>query len=142
MGNLTTALVFVLVINCMLYVTQLTLNELNPDSPVSFLNTTHGNMIAQLDSGGNTLNEDVTGPFPGGQGATEPTGTGQDWDVFSKITEWFKNTWGIKYVYGIVTAPYYILQYILPQALAFVVGAIWYGITIMLIIAFIFGRDA
>lgn len=127
----------------MLFITQEAMVNLNPDSPIRWLNESQGNMIAQFDSTGQkTLDENITGGFPTGQASTSPTGTGQDWDVFSKVSEWLKGTWGVKWIYGIVTAPYYVLKYILPQSLAFTIGAIWYGITFMLIIAFIFGRDA
>jgi hypothetical protein len=139
MGNLTTALTFVLILNVL---TQAAVIEVNPEANVFFTN--EGTMLSNFDAGNNTLNVDnIANDLPTGQGSVSPTTGNLFTDVFSSAKTWLAKKTGLSYLTGILSAPYNMLSAMnLPRAFTFAVGTMWYALTLFLIIAFIWGRDS
>lgn len=149
MANITNALLIVLSINALLWLGQLSAIQINPEADL-FYNASDSiicdfetNNCADLynpqtpDSNPEqvlpTIEEDITG-----------TDTTSDFtDIFKGIKSFFTDTLGLKYVGAIYSAPSTFLKSIgLPPAVSGMLGLIWYGITILIVGAFLFGRDA
>lgn len=146
MGNLTVAFTFVMILNVLLFLSQVAIIELNPDGTVFF--NCEGSMLKTYDknscSGTYVLDDsEITNQLPQSEGAISPTTGNFFTDVVSSITDWFTTLPGINYLYAMVSAPYNLLKNMgAPAAIAFALGALWYGLTFFLIVAFIWGgRD-
>lgn len=144
MGNATIAMVFVVVLNMLMWLSQVAVINLNPSGEVfyhcddSLIESVGGNCTTYNSS---VLNSDATDLLPSGQSVQVAT-SNPFTDIFNNILGWFKNTWGIKYLYQIVSAPSAILSGIgLPSEVAFALGALWYSISIFVVLAFLWGRD-
>lgn len=144
MGNLTIALVFVLSLNVLVYLADVAVTDINPDGTNFY--TAKGSMIEgfaknsdlsdpQLDK------EVITNTLPT-SGSSVETDSGFEFsDILVAIRSWVSQAPGIKYIYGIIMAPYNLLQAMnIPGAVRFAVGAFWYGITLFLVVSFFFGR--
>lgn len=145
MGNITTMMVFVWTLNILIFMAQATMLSMNPES-VIFYNTT-GTVLAQHSQDNNIampnsaaiareLNPNTA------ESAQESTSIIPFVDAISSIKSWIQDK--INYLTAIVLGPYNILNAIpLPASFKPFIGAIallWYGVSVMLIIAFIFGR--
>lgn len=145
MGSLQTALIFVLFVNVFLWLSQVAVMELNPDSS-GFYNP-EGSLIAGFDSTGDLENpsldkEGIPANLPTGEGSVSPETGNFFTDLFASIKSWFISTPGISYIYGVVMAPYNMLSAMgVPEAFRFIIGGFWYGLTIFLIVAFFWGRE-
>ena len=63
-------------------------------------------------------------------------------ELFNNILGWFKSAPGIKYIYGVVAAPYNILKCTgLPSRFVAGIGTLWYLVSFLVLIAFLWGRD-
>lgn len=147
MGNLTTALVFVMALNVFMYLAQASILELNPDSAVLFFSG-EGHLITEFDknlgAGEPVLDTESTyDNLPSPAKDVSPTTGNIFSDMFTSIKDWFAQSSGLRYLAGIVSAPYNMLKAMgLPNSFTFAIGTLWYGITLFLIIAFTLGRDA
>jgi len=145
MANLTIALVFVLVVNALLILCSTAVDDINPGS--LFYNM-DGSCIDSFNAGGTDDpyldSEGIPDYYPESEGSVEPTsGEGFFTDLFGSIKNWAVSLPGISHVYCIVMSPYNMLKLMnLPEMFNFVIGALWYGLTIFLIVAFFWGRDA
>lgn len=137
------ALLFVLVLQALMFMASTAMAELNPGSEFYHLDGT----IASGFNIGNTtspmLNTDgITESLPSSEGSISPTTGNFFTDSFGSIKRWFVDLPGINYVYGIVMAPYNIVKMMgLPGEASFAIGSIWYGISIFLIVAFFWGKE-
>lgn len=141
--KIITALGFILAINLFLFWSQLGVNALAEESGVTTTEFfTYGDsMIADYDTGNYTLDEDVSGVLPSGQGSIEPESGNFFTDTFSTIKNWFLESTGLSYLIGIVNAfPNFLKNIGLPAAMAFGLGFFWHALTIFLIVAFIKGN--
>lgn len=145
MGNLTTALVFVMIINVFMFLAQATMLEINPEAILFFTN--EGQILDSFDknsgNGEPVLDTETTySNLPAGGSSISPT-TGQDYtDTFKTSRGWFGDKRGLDYLGAIVSAPYNFMKTInLPNAFVFAMGTLWYGITFFLLVAFVLGRD-
>lgn len=145
MGNLTTALVLVLSLNVLFYLADVGMQELNPGGTDFY--TGEDSMLE-----GFAKNSDLENPHLDKSGITDTlptsgssveTESGFEFsDILVAIRTWVSNAPGIKYIYGIIMAPYNLLSAMnLPQAVRYAIGAFWYGITLFLVVAFFFGRE-
>lgn len=148
MGNLTTALTIVLAINCMFILGNVAVNDLLEDN-VNFYScegSVHSELgTCNLTSGEFVLNTgNSVNLLPTGEATSVNQETGNIFtDIFSSTKTWLLDTMGLSYVVQILSTPYDIMIAIgLPSAFAFAVGSLWYGVTLLLIVAFIFGRDS
>lgn len=145
MGNLTVALMFVLILNVFMFLGQASILELNPGAGTFFTN--EGQLLDEFDKNSGTgepvLDTDGTySNLPSGEGDVSPTTGNFFTDVFKSTKSWLGKKTGLAYLFGIVSAPYNLLKAIgLPNSFTFAIGSLWYGITFFLIVAFIIGRD-
>lgn len=145
MGNLTIALVFVLTLNVLMYMTQVAILDINPNAPQFWTN--EGTILENFDKTGGTGepvidSDNVMGDLPAGEGSVSPTTGNLFTDVFSSIKRWVAQKTGIAYITGIVLAPYNILKSMgLPNSFVFAMGSLWYGVTFFLVVSFFWGRE-
>lgn len=141
MGNFTQAFLIVIGINVMLWLGQFAMLEVNPTA-TNFLDE-KGNLFGKVDSGNYELNEtDPYGMLPKGKSAIDPDTGNIFTDIFNSIKDWFADNTGARYLIAIISAPYNFLKAMhLPQEFVFVVGTMWYLVTILIGILMIWGRD-
>ena len=141
MGNLTVATIFIVMVNILMWFSSIAMLNVNPTGTVCF--NLEGSIIdsATTRSGDVTLvDNDVTNQLPGNEAVS--TDTNVFTDIFTNILGWFKSAPGIKYIYGVVAAPYNILSCLgLPGQFVAGIGTLWYLVSFLVLIAFIWGRD-
>ena len=88
------------------------------------------------------VSANVSDQLPGGGSTSISVYTGNVFtDMFSSIRTWLVESTGLSYVLGIFTAPAVILSAMgFPPMLAFGLNALWYGLTLLIFISFIWGR--
>lgn len=141
-SNITMGLIFVMALNMLMWLSQLATANINPSGPEYF--NCEGSMLDGFgDCETNYLNtSNVMGQLPTAESSVDISTGNIFTDTFRSIKNWVTSLPGVNYIYGMLKAPYEILKAIhLPDAFAFTLGAFWYGITLFLIIAFIWGRD-
>lgn len=145
MGNSLTALIFVITVNMLMFIAQISIMELGYDTEVFHCK---GSLIESFDkskcSSGNYSLDDsgITETFPETQGSISPTTGNLFTDIFVNIKRFFSETLGLEYVYSIVKAPYSFLGMLnLPSSLSFIIGTFWYAITFFIIVSFMWGRE-
>lgn len=144
--HLLTAFLVVMGVNVMLWLGQVAALEMNPEGPQFF--SCQGSLLGEFEANGCTGNgsyvlddENPAGNLPTGGGEIEVNDGNFFIDTFSAAVGWFTDTTGLKYLYNILAAPSNFLKAIgVPDAFAFAVGAMWYATTLLLLIAFLFGR--
>ena len=145
MGNLTTALVFVMALNVIMFIGQASVLGLNPDANTFFTNK--GQILNEFDKnkgvGEAVLETDDTYTnLPSVEGQVSPQSGNWFSDIFTSIKSWFAKTTGGNYIIQVTSAPYNMLKAIgLPNSITFALGGLWYGITFFLLVAWAFGRD-
>lgn len=144
MGNLEMITGFIVLLNVLMWTGGLAMTNINPDG--SFCYNLEGSIIESniVESGGNlTLNNDIINQLPDSQTSSISTGSTNIFtDIFSNVINWFKSAPGLKYVYGVVSAPYNVLKCLnLPNSFIIGVGTFWYMTTFLVLIAFIWGRQ-
>ena len=142
MANLETALVFVVALNVIMFLGQVTILELNP-SATSFFNES-GTLIEHFDSGIDQKVLDTGGTstnLPTTSAAVTESSGNEFTDSFKSIKTWFGKTTGLTYLFSIVSAPYNLLKAMsLPNDFVFAIGTLWYIITLFLVVAFFWQR--
>lgn len=142
MGNLTIATIFIVLINVLMWFGTIAMLNINPDGSICY--HVDGSVISRVTTTDiNVLNNDVLNDLPEAEGGAVETGTTNIFtDVFNSILNWFKNAPGIRYVYGVVAAPYNILKCTnLPTEFIIGIGTLWYLVSLLVLIAFLWGRD-
>jgi hypothetical protein len=144
MGNLTIATIFIVLINVLMFFSGIAMAEVNPGGSVCY--SYQGTLIdnTQIGTGNLTvLNNDIMDQLPNPESSSVSAGGSNIFtDIFNNIIGWFKSTPGIKYVYGVVSAPYNILKCMgLPNLFVAGLGTLWYLVTFLVFIAFLWGRD-
>ena len=148
MSNLTMGLVVVLAINVVMFIGQAAILEINPEGPVLY--HCNGTILGALEQtgcsnqGSYVLDDtDPANRLPSGEGSVSPTTGNIFTDAFTAAKSWLLDTMGLSYVVSLLGAPMSFLESLgLPSAFSFAVGAMWYGLTLFLIVAFLLGRDA
>lgn len=143
-GNLTLATLFIVTVNVLVWFCQLAMLNINPAG--SFCYTLEGSVIDNsITRSGNysALDNDVIDQLPTSAGTITPSSSVSSFtDIFNNILTWFKSAPGIKYVYGVVAAPYNILKCTgLPNEFIIGIGTIWYLVSFLVLVAFIWGRE-
>lgn len=143
MGNLTTATIFIVMVNILLWFSQLAILEMNPSGTMCY--NVAGSVIdnsIKTYSNGTVLDNDVLNDLPEAQGAIAGDSTNIFTDIFNSVLGWFKTAPGLKYVYSVVAAPYNILKCMnLPDAFIAGIGTLWYLVSLLVLVAFLWGRD-
>lgn len=145
MGNLTIATIFVVALNVLMWFSQIAMLDINPDGPTMY--NVAGSPIGEtIVSQGNAsvLRDDVLGDLPSSAGTQVASGESSGFftDIFNNILGWMKSAPGIKYVYGVVSAPYNVLKAMnLPAEFVVGIGTLWYLVSLLVLVAFLWGRD-
>lgn len=146
MANITKALLIVLSINVVFFLAQVSMFEINPDG-TRFYNC-EGNILSEFELNrcqGDFYLIDSTqvGNLPQSESAVSPEQGNIFTDIFNTAKNWLLSSTGVSYLVGVITAPTSFLTAIgLPAAFVFGIGALWYGMTFFLFIAWLFGRDS
>ena len=143
MGNLTIATIFVVFVNVMMFLVQTAVININPDGTMCY--STTGSVIDETMASQGNLGVSSTSALtdlPGSQGTVTIGDAVGFTDVFNNILSWMKSAPGIKYVYGVVSAPYNILKCMnLPSEFVVAIGTLWYLTSLLILVAFLWGRD-
>lgn len=147
MSNILTALIIVISINVMLMLSQAAVLEVNPNAQVFY----HGNgsIVCNFETnncagGTYQLNDqNPSAQLPSGTGSVSPTTGNLFTDSYTTLKNFFIGVGtGITYLFAILGGPYYFLSILgLPTVITFALGGLWYGITVLLVIAFLMGRN-
>ena len=146
MGNLTIATVFIVALNVIMFLVGMSMQAINPDSG-NICQSSEGDLMSEsLYSNTNysVARTDVLNDLPNSEttqvsaGGTSVTFT----DIFNNVREWFLDVTGLKYVYNVIAAPYNILNCMgLPSEFVAAMGTLWYVISLLVLVAFLWGRD-
>lgn len=143
MTNTTTALIIVMFINALMFLSQVAMYDINPGS--NTLYNYNGSALAQFGGSEQVLKtESLDSYIPNADDGQLDTSTGNIFtDIFKSIKSFLFEIPGVKYLSLIVTAPYTILNGIFSShpEMAFAIGTFWWAITIFLIVSFIWGRE-
>lgn len=140
--GMLSAVILVLSLNLIMFFVGYGLTDLGaPNDQFAYANNTLTHF-----NGGNSTSFDVPTDagnlLPSGQA----TGVGPDTgfsltDIFASIGNWFADVTGLAWVLSILSAPKVILTAMgLPVAAAWAITALWYGVTLLMVVAFIWGR--
>ena len=139
-SSISQALTIVLAINLLLWFGQIAVSELNPESSQFF--DKEGSLVNNYDKGNYTLEENPINDLPDSESSVSVTTGNIFTDLFSTMKNWFLKTTGLSYILNILSAPMSFLRALhLPSEFAFGLGAMWYGLTLFLVIAFIRGDN-
>ena len=142
MGNLEIATIFIVILNVLMWFTQISMLTLNPAGSVCY--NIDGTIIdnAQTQSGSYAIvDNDAVSQLPTSESEVSTSSSGIT-DIFNNILGWFKTAPGLKYVYGVVAAPYNILKCTsLPAQFIVGIGTLWYLVTFLVLVAFMWGRQ-
>lgn len=144
MGNVVVAFTFVMILNVLMFLSQIALVTVSPDT--NTLINFDQSLLDDYDIKNGTdkqLNTDkVSIDLPAGEGSISPVTQNYFTDIFSSIKNWIADTTGLKYLKAIALSPYNLLQAMnLPQNFSFAIGTLWYGISILLFILLLWGQD-
>lgn len=141
MSNITIALVFVLTLNVLMAMAQISVINLSEDGDMYIFNPS-GNLVKEYSNGGVSDTKDATlkESYPD-VAVIEPSSGNPFTDLVSSIKSWFSGAIGLKYVKAIVMGPSNILKSMnIPNEFSFLLGAFWHLLTIFVIIAFFWGK--
>lgn len=146
MAELGNILAIVLAVNVMLWLGQVAALNLNPEGP-QFYNC-QGSIISTLEAShcaGNeyVLRDEDPASFLPSEGSEISVDSGAVYtDTASASNNWLTQTPGLNYLYSILAAPSNFLKALgVPSAFAFGVGVLWYGFSLLVLVAFALGRD-
>lgn len=143
MGNITTMTVFVWAINIIMFLAQVSMISMNPES-INYY-TIDNNLLSDHAIGNNlTPNENKLSSDLNIESATgtqeSSEGTGIFFiDAIASVRNWITNK--VNYFMALVMGPYNILNAMgLPAVFCGAVSLLWYGASILLLVLTIFGR--
>lgn len=143
MTNMTIATVFVVALNVLMFLCSTAIVNLNPDGSVCY--HVEGSLIGETMQGQGNMSVSETQALedlPGSQGTVTIGDAIGFTDIFNNILGWFKSAPGVRYVYGVVSAPYNILKCMgLPAEFVVAIGTLWYMVSLLILVAFLWGRE-
>lgn len=142
MANSTTALMFVIFLNVLMFVSQISMDKIAEGEGTHFYNCS-GRLIDSFgDCTQYTINTNPDEALPSSAGTVAPTTGNIFTDVFNNILSYLKNIPGVNFLYNIIKAPYSLMQSIgLPAEISFILGSLWYIISLFIVISFLWGRE-
>lgn len=126
-------LAFVIALNMLLFLSQVSTLNINPDGPVYF--NYNGSIISEFDKGNYTLDENVESRLPSSE-ATISEDTG-NWftDVWNSIKSWVGEKTKAKYVMMAITAvPNFLKTIGFHPSIVFALGFAWYSLMLFLLV--------
>lgn len=143
MGNLTIATIFIVALNVLMFFAQTAMLSIHPDGSICY--NAEGSLIGEtMESQGNmsVSSTSALDDLPGSEGTVTIGDAVGFTDIFNNILGWMKSAPGIRYVYGVVSAPYNILKCTnLPAEFIVGIGTLWYLVTLLVLVAFLWGRE-
>lgn len=142
MSNTTVALMFVMLVNVLMFLTQVAIYDVNPGG--STLYNYNGSVMEDYGGVNQQLDSDSLDSYLPSPDSTIDEGTGNVFtDAIKSIKKFLLDIPGVKYLTIMVTAPYDILNGIFSEhkEMAFALGTFWWAITIFLIVSFVWGRE-
>lgn len=134
------ALLLMLCIDGVMFLGQVAIHNINPDSTLTFM---QGSALDSYNAGNYTLNQNDPGSLlPSGQPSISPGDSNLFVDTFTALWNWFASVPGLNIIFAILGGPTIFLSAIAPIEFVFVVGAVWYGVTLFLLVAFVVGRGS
>ena len=130
-------LLFVLIMNVLLFFAQLGMSNANPEGSTIIFNY-QNSILADYDSGNYTLNDFDGTELPTSQSQVDTEGNFFT-DTFSTVKNWLLDVTGFNYLISIVNSVPNFLKIILPIEIAYAIGVLWHGFTVFLIVMFIKG---
>lgn len=136
--NLTTSLLFVLGLNLLMFIVGSGIADVGGVSPYD----SSDNLLTKYDAGNYTFNSSIDSFMPSTQSVgVDPESNNVFTDIFTSARNWVLDKTGIGFLLGILSAPSNILITIgLSPALAWALTAIWYGVNVLFLVAFVLGR--
>lgn len=139
--DMITAVIIVLSLNLIMFFVGYGLEDLGADNPFNY----EDNALREFNTGNSThfdISSDPANDLPGGAATSISPDTGLSFtDIFTSIKSWLVDATGLGWVLSILSGPKIILAAMgVPLALAWAITALWYGVTLILIVAFIWGR--
>ena len=140
MGNLTTAAVFIIIVNGLMMMSQAAMMDMNPDGTVFY--HCEGSILNKVGDC-STLNEvDASAILPSTEPSISPTTGNIFTDTWTAVKGWLLGTLGLGYVLAILTAPYNWLKVLgLPAKFVYTIGSMWMLISIFVVVAWLKGTD-
>jgi len=145
MGNTQTALVFVVFLNLLMWLSQVAMIDINPTS-TQFYNC-NGTIFKEFDknkcSGTPILDDSgYASSLPYADEDISPETGNIFTDMFSSIKSWFAEATGLSYVGSILKAPVNFLNMMhLPSEISFGLGTLWYILSLFVVISYFWGRE-
>jgi hypothetical protein len=146
--SLGLAIAVVICIDAFLFMGQMAVYDITREMDPTLENITffnyQGSLISKYDKGGYTISTNSSfDDLIGTSGSVDPATGDIFTDTFSKVKEWFVSKIpGVAIFLSVLAGPYgYLVMFNVPAWFSYTVGALWMGITIFLIIAFIAGRQ-
>lgn len=136
-------LIFVVVLDAFLFMGQVAIDDINPAGHTEFFDKA-ASITAENDLGNYSLDQDVLGKLPQGEGSVSPETGNIFTDIFTSIKSWIAETTGLNYLLSYVNAFPNFLAAILPGApvFVFIIGSMWHTINVFAIVLLIWGRDS
>jgi len=139
--SLLSAVILVLSLNLIMFLVGAGIADIGGANPFN----TEKNVLNKFNSGTNgtyDLPSDPGAALPGGGATSISPDTGNVFtDTFTSIKTWFVDATGLGWILSILQGPKIILTTMgLPAAAAWAIAALWYGITLFIIVAFLWGR--
>lgn len=144
MSDFTIATVFIVLANVLMWFVGLAMLTINPTGSICY--SLEGTIIDQtittsLGSNLSAVSNDIVNDLPVSEGTITTGTTSIFTDTFKNILSWFKSAPGIRYVYGVVAAPYNIMKCTgLPNEFIAGVGTLWYLVSLLVMLGFFWGR--
>lgn len=140
--SLTIVLVFVLMFNFLLFVTNEVMADVGTyNDDIFYCNES---IFKNLGSNGcqNARTTEVLDDLPQVEGSVNPTTGNLFTDAIATIQKWFQKVPGLNYIYGIITAFHsFLVRMNLPSSFVVAFDMMWYGLSLFLIVAFLIGRN-
>lgn len=136
-SSLMTGIMIMLVISGLLTMVNLAVNNYNPDS--TFGNNNMLDRYGNKDAG--TLNSFNNDYLPESEDSVSPETGNVFTDMFRTAKSWILKTTGAQYVIDYLQAPIILLKSMnLPTQLIWIIGAMWYGVFVFLIVSWLLNR--
>jgi len=141
-NKLVMALIIIVVLDVIFFLSHTAMIKINPTGAT--LQDYNNTVISEFDAGGHTLLSptSTTGLLPEATESVSTEGDNTFTDTFKTSTNWLKSLEkGANYLITITAGPVNYLKNInAPNEIVFSLGALWYIITFILIVAFILNR--
>lgn len=135
------AIMIVLSLNLIMFFVGYGLTDIGGTNPFNYTDNT----LREFNTGNSTsfdITSDPASDLPGGGATTISPDTGLSFtDIFTSIKSWLVDSTGLGWVLSILSGPKVILSLLgLPNGAAWAITALWYGVTLFMLVAFIWGR--